>query len=84
MSGKVYRQPQKKGASLGAIDGSSPPAPFLGERLQTSRSWTGEREGRKKEGQGLTTLPRGARPPRLGVNGFSAPVEFAPLPGRGC
>ena len=53
MSGKVYRQPQKKGASLGAIDGSSPPAPFLGERLQTSRSWTGEREGRKKEGQGL-------------------------------
>jgi hypothetical protein len=75
MFGKVYRQPQKKGASLGAIDGSSPPAPFLGERLQTSRSWTGEREGRKKEGQGLTTLPRGARPPRLRNHESSAPVE---------
>ena len=38
----------------------------------------------KKEGQGMHTPPRGARPPTFHNIGFGAPVEFAPLPGRGC
>ena len=59
-----------------AVDQALPQAPQRSLDRGTGRAY--------KKGRVCHTLPRGARPPTFHNIGFGAPVEFAPLPGRGC